>query len=78
MKKVKVLGIVAIMLGLLTVVGLFTESGLVKSAYAVYYGGCYYCKPDGGSGTCTCYDGAGGAFCHNNPCTLHFLCLPAN
>jgi len=75
MKKWKVVGIVAIMLGLLTVVGLFTESGLVKSAYAVYYGGCYYCREDIG---CKVDDGAGGAFCFENPCRLRFLCLSAS
>jgi len=77
LKKTKIFLGIGLLLGLLMVIGLLTNSGIVKSASADYYGGCYYCKWNGAGYTCQCYDGAGGAFCHNNPCTLHFVCHPA-
>jgi hypothetical protein len=77
MNKTRILAGVAMMLALVTAIGLVTNSGIVKSASAVYYGACYYCKWNGSGYDCTCYDGAGGAFC-TNPCSLHFTCLPAN
>jgi len=74
MKKTRRLMVIAVILAMLTVIGLFTQSSFVKSAYAAYHGGCYYCD----DGECKCYNGAGGAFCTNNPCRIRLLCLPAS